>query len=460
MIGKLGAATTAWMDRAWDGEAGLLLNPPGSFEGAVEARTVHLVRETAWYAIGLLRRDGPGDRARAAQAIEAVLDHQYDEPGTPWHGTFVRFPEWPAPREGAVEWVDFDPNWRQFVGSALAVTITDFDLPAPLVERARDAVHLAVDAEPPDRVPPTYANIALLRAWLESWAGRPGDDFARAVVEAFRTHGCFLEYGSPTYYGIDLLALGLWQRKDAPDRLRRDGAEVEAALWTDIARWWHAGLGNLCGPYSRAYGMDAHRYVSGLSLALWCAGLPAPMPPLTGGEVPHGHDLCEGPMLEHLGVRIPAAARRAFVRFQGERSVHQVVATEPRREASGWLEEGLMVGAETGSSGLHARGQFHPATIHWRQPDGSVGWLRLQHHGPTRAVAERRRLTVECDPHPRRGPQALEWIGNGPWVVDEGTLRMPGLEVRITTNAAGRPLRYEPASRGTTTFTLELTPVP
>ena len=107
------------MDQWWDDEAGLLWNPPGSFEGVVESQSVHLVRETAWYAIGLLRREGPGDRARAEAALSAVVAHQYDEPAQPWHGTFVRFPEWPPPTEGATEWIDYDPNWRQFIGTTV-----------------------------------------------------------------------------------------------------------------------------------------------------------------------------------------------------------------------------------------------------------------------------------------------------------------------------------------------------
>ena len=163
MVGPVTTATTAWMDRWWDDDAGLLWNPPGSFEGVVEPRSVHLVRETAWYAIGLLRRAGPRDRDRAEAAIDTVVGHQYHEPGQPWHGTFVRFPEWAPPTEGATEWIDYDPNWRQFLGTALAVAITDFDLSPSLAARARDAVHLAVEAEPSDRVPPSYANIALLR---------------------------------------------------------------------------------------------------------------------------------------------------------------------------------------------------------------------------------------------------------------------------------------------------------
>jgi hypothetical protein len=451
------SAATAWMDEAWDDQAGLLWNPPGSFEGELEPRVVHLVRETAWYGIALLRRDAPGDRARAVAALSAVIDQQYDEPGQPWHGTFVRFPEWPAPVEGAVEWVDYDPNWRQFVGTTIAVAVDDFHLPSPLEARARAAIELTVTAEPPDRVAPTYSNIALLRAWLEAWWGRRHEGYAAAVVDAFQRHGCFTEYGSPTYYGIDLLALGLWQRPGSDADLRRDGARIEEALWTDLARWWHAGLGNLCGPYSRAYGMDLHSYVGGVSLALWCAGLPAPMPPLDADLVLHGHDVCMAPMLEHLGVRVPAAVRPAFERFEGSRAVRQTIDDDPRREATGWLEDDLMVGAESGDTRLQARDQFHPATVHWRHADGSVAWLRVEHRGPTRAVAAERSLTVEC-----RGDRPIRWITNTvPIELRDDRWVLPGLEVHVRTNAT-RPdpgtLEHAAVDPPPTTFSLELRP--
>lgn len=429
---RLVAEATAWMDQAWDAEVGLLWNPPGAFDDVTGPRTVHLVRETAWYALGLLRRAAPGDAERAAQALDAVCANQYDAPGQPWHGTFVRFPEWPAPEPGAVEWVDYDPNWRQFLGTALAVAVTDFTLPVAVDERARAAIALAVTAEPPDRVPPTYANIALLRAWLDAWAGRPDRSYAAAVVEAFRRHGCFTEHGSPTYYGIDVLALGLWQRADAHAELQAWGAEVEATLWTDVARWWHAGLGNLCGPYSRAYGMDQHAYVSGLALALRCAGLPAPVPAFADGPVAHAHDLCVVPMLDHGGVRVPAEARPAFERFPGAHAVEQVIDADPRRVATGWLGETLMVGAEAGATRLQARGQFHPATVHWRlpEPGGGIGWLRLVHHAPARATAGERRLDVAC------GPADLRWESNVAALdVQPDRWQFPGLEVTVATDA-------------------------
>ena len=450
---------TAWMGQAWDEGVGLLWNPAGAFAEVTDGpRSVHLVRETAWYAIGLLRRAGADDHRRAERALHAVIDHQYDAPGQPWHGTFVRFPEWPPPTAGAVEWVDYDPNWRQFVGTALAVAVSDFALSTPLDASARAAVALAVASEPPDRVPPTYANIALMRAWLDAWAGRPDHSFSRRIDAAFTRHGCFVEHNSPTYYGVDLFALGLWQRHDAPVELQEIGARIEGALWTDVARWWHPGLGNLCGPYSRAYGMDLRGYVSGLALALWCADLPAPLPDLTAAVIPHGHDLGLAPLLQHVGVRVPMRVRPAFEAFGGPHTVAQVVDDQPRRVATGWLDDTVLLGGEADDAGPQSRGQRHIATIHWRLPDGSVGWLRLVHHGPTSATVSRRQLDVTLRAHPRRGPQPSEWESNvTPVHVTASRWELPGLELAVATNAIpldpGR-LAFAPSPDGFTSMRL------
>ena len=142
-------------------------------------------------------------------------------------------------------------------------------------------------------------------------------------------------------------------------------------------------------------------------------------------------------MLEHVGVRVPEAVRPAFEQFTGARAVRQVIEASPRREASGWLEDALMIGGEDGDTGLQARGQFHPATVHWRQPDGTVGWLRVEHHGPTRARTGERRLVVDCDAHPDRGAQPVRWITNTtPRDVQADRWALPGLDVEVETTAS------------------------
>ena len=204
--------------------------------------------------------------------------------------------------------------------------------------------------------------------------------------------------------------------------------------------------------------MDLHDYVSGLSLALWCAGLPAPLPDLEAEVVPHGHDLCITPLLERVGVRVPDEARAAFEGFTGPHLVTQTIDDDPHRVATGWLDDDLMIGAERHDGGLHARGQYHPATVHWRQPGGGVGWLRLVHHGPTRATAAERSLLVECAPHPRHGPQGLHWESNVEATeVHAERWSFPGVDVRVATDAIltdASTRSYTASTDGPTTMTL------
>ena len=182
-----------------------------------------------------------------------------------------------------------------------------------------------------------------------------------------------------------------------------------AALWADIARWWHPGLRNLCGPYSRAYGMDMTRYV-GL-LGLWLPG-PDPVVPPLDEPFHHSHDLFLTPMVALLG------GGPAHVPFtDAERVVEQ--ALPDGRVATGWLAVDVMLGGERGGQ-WRAEGQYHPATAHWRRDDGSVGWLRVRRRGPVAATATPGVLTVEVS-----GDEPVELdtshpgdIGSSHWTLE------------------------------------------
>lgn len=379
------------MDPWWDPDRGPLWNMDGSYEELGPPRSVHLVPQSAWYAVGLLMRGTAADLERAERTIEAVCATQYDAPGMIWHGTFAQFLEWPHPPPEAREWVDYDPNWRQFVGTTFALILSDLSAPlAPsIVDSMHRAIGLAVTGEPEGRVAPWYSNIALMKAWLDVEAGRvaDGERFAEEIVDRFRRHGAFLEYGSPTYYGIDLYALALWRSRSSSARLRAWGAEIEAELWRDVARWYHAGLRNLCGPYARAYGMDMTRYAALLGIWFWVGlGREAAPFPSTEAAFDHAHDLCLAPCAALLGARIPDDVMPALRAFGSEHDVEQVVDEDVGLVATGWLSEELMAGGARGG-GFNASGQYHPATVHWRAPDGSIGWLRLVHSPLSRARA-------------------------------------------------------------------------
>jgi hypothetical protein len=385
-----------------------------------------------------------------------------DEPGRPYHGTFYRTAEEAHPPAEPEQWRDYDPNWREFVGTTFSVILHRFAdrLPPSLVEAMGASIALAQRGEPDGRIPADYANIALMKAWLDADTGvrrgdrslvEAGESFAGEVVARFGEHGAFAEYGSPTYYGIDLYALALWRLVPPTPRFATWAATVEATLWRDIARWYHPGLRNLCGPFSRAYGMDMRRYAS--LLGLWMVPALGPDAPFPALDEPfrHAHDLSHAPMAAILGPQVPDDALEDLQHFRGERTVEQVITSGPERRATGWLAEQVMIGGEDAAAGLRGDGQYHPATVHWRLPDGGVGTIRALHHGPLRARASAGRLEVRSADHGRRGPQPTSFS------IDlSGTDQGPTAGVEVRRTDSGAEVTWPP---GAVDLVLDVSPV-
>ncbi|MBW7884866.1 MAG: hypothetical protein H3C34_19945, partial [Caldilineaceae bacterium] len=414
---SLARASLSWADQFWDRASNLLI-----FDTNDAPVVAPVVRDSLWYAFGLLLRDEGHDRARACAIIATVLDHQFDEPGAIYHGTFYRYVGEPhPPQQNPTMWRDYDPNWRQFVGTALAMMldVCADRLPPALGARMERAIRLAVAGEPPDRCPPWYANIALMKAGLMTWAGdrfgnrswwEEGETFGQQVYDLFRRHDAFYEYNSPTYYGVNLYALAFWRRHSRSPLLQALGADLEERLWRDIALLYHAGLRNLCGPYMRSYGMDMQAYASLLGMSIWLLTGPD-LAPFSDTAQPFGHaaDFAFGPCLAVAGSRVPDAVHGHFSAFAGERTVERCISTTPRRVITAWLGDTAMIGAEaatlTGAeSDRHAAQwlaemgtQYHPATVHWRIPGGAIGWMRLLSNGPVQARAGAGQLAVTDD---------------------------------------------------------------
>lgn len=427
------AQVRPWADALFDPAVGLLWNPPGSFDDeGVPPRSVHLVPQSAWYALDLAAR---GDGEGVAAAVDAVLALQYRTPGTPWHGTFARVAEAPEPGAGAVEWVDYDPNWRQFCGIALALLLRHHRnvLDPERARRVEDAIALAVEGEQASgRLAWHYTNIALQHAWLlvEAGATDEGHALAGLVADRWRRRRTFPEFNSPTYDGVDLWALALW-RSGATAELRALGTELEAGHWRTVAARYHDGLGNLAGPYTRAYGLDLHRYVAKVSLLF-----DGPRPPLHG-VVAHGHDLLALPALALAPPEIPDDAFGS-----GERAVHDVITEHPtRREATAWLGDAVAIGAEDGDSDWAGWFQFVAGTVHWRRPDGAVGVLRYIPDGPPRGRAEPGILRVggpgHVEVHDPEPPGVVHTTRAPGRVLDVGRTALPGLDVQVRPDGRG-----------------------
>jgi len=373
------AVTGAWTRQWWDPVESMVWNPPGSFGEPLAARTVHLTPNTAWFAFAALASDDDGERADGRAALRRLVDLQYDAEGEPWDGTFPRFLEAPHPRPGARIWDHYDPNWRQFVGTTFALILEDELLADTGPDRslATDldaAIGRCVAGEPDGRIPVGYTNPALMRAWLDGWYGRrQGDDhlvrrgerFGGEIVERFDRHGGFDEFNSPTYYGIDLLALRLWQEFPPTPMFAAEGARLEAWVWHSAADFFNPHLGTFGGPFTRSYDPDARKAVTLMSLWVWAdrGRAVAPLPDLDADVVEHGHDLMAGPLIARLAS--PAT------RFQPSAAEdRRVEATVADRTINAEVHTHYSLGVESSPHDWGGWDQFMPLVLHWR--DGTT----------------------------------------------------------------------------------------
>lgn len=452
--------TMTILDGWWDEQVGLIRQAPD--DAPVPGPDApHMVRESALYAIGLLMRNQPGDKARANRVINLVLDHQFDEPGQYYHGTFYRYPEEPHPPVRSLIWRDYDPNWREFIGNSLSIILSRFsdDLEPGLETRLDNALKLIIAGTLTRPLPANYTNIALMKAFMLVFAGdrfnNPewialGEALAEEIYALFDETGCFEEYNSPTYYGVDLKALGMWVTFSSSPRLRELGARMESLLWQDIARFYHAGMKNMSGPYDRSYGMDMRKYVTSVGISMRIglgkelAALPDTNVAPENFQATHKNDLVSSMWAAAVGVRIPEEARAVFTSFSGERSVERLIQKSPQRIATAWLTEDLMLGAEDASASKPVWNQYHLATMHWRSTNNDVAWLKLMNFLPADARVEKNNLKIKSFVwHGLGGEERVfvfrAYTPDAPAgvTISPEQWQFPGLKVRVETNIEG-----------------------
>lgn len=379
------AATLAFSDARWD--PGLHL-----YSDLSSGLAVGRVRETAPYALGLFARDHKGDRERAIAGLEAVLSYQWNAPGRPYHGSFARNPAEPEPGVEAKMWQDYDPNWREFIGLTLEVILRHYSdkLPPALISRIESALRLAAEGSLARNVSAHYTNIALMASFLLDTAGvrlgepawqKRGTALCAEIEALFDRNGTFEEFNSPTYYGVDLMALASLRKLAHDPATRRSGAAMEQSLWAEMARNYHAGLQNFCGPYDRAYGMDLRSYMAfGAQWVALVTGFEnAPLPKLDA-SLDHSHDAIWGCIVSHLGLpELPNAVRQAFVRWPGPSEPRFVISSDPLRETTAVIRERWMMGGDSLPGRVWY--QKHAGTIHWRltaEHGGGIGWLKVE----------------------------------------------------------------------------------
>jgi hypothetical protein len=262
-----------WGDDHFDQAVGLV-------KRNVKKSGAHLIRESAYYAYGLLLTGDPADRQRAERIIRLVLAEQDLRVDQPTYGNFLPYFEdrWET-------LVNPDLNYGQFVGLALG-HILDLDqrqqhmLSADLRRQLQTAFRLAVEATIRRDVEPGYTNIALLSAAVgaagEKLLGIPGaGDFAMSkltwILARAQPGTTLTEYLSPTYYGVDLQSAYAVQKFAASPELKTAADRILHVFWREIAAAYHAPTFQLAGPHSRAYGENMLEYAAGLKYFLFLA---------------------------------------------------------------------------------------------------------------------------------------------------------------------------------------------
>lgn len=361
-----------WMDARWCEESGVLSGYP--------YRNTH-IRGTVWYATGLLMRGADADIVRACQALNTVLSYQWTDSAKANFGDWARTPEeFCSQPEIPVEAKDFDPNWREFIACTLILLIRRYGgvLPDELGVAMHAAIQRAAEGSHRRHVWALYSNIAIMSAFLMDWAGAEYDvpawrehasSLSAEIYEHFSQTNAFPEHNSPTYYGVDFFGLALMRTLGASPEIRQRGAAMEAALWRDVALFYHAGMKNLCGPWSRSYGCEMTRYCSllGVWMALAVRRIEQiPLPDLAS-SFGHEHDIVMTPPILLAGTMIPPEVLPELVCFTGERTVKRLICSQPRRIVTAWLSERLMIGAESDApDGSVYTDYRQPVTFHWR----------------------------------------------------------------------------------------------
>jgi hypothetical protein len=372
-------ALRALHDELWDPERGMDRYAPGVVPGVdISSLRLHAVRETANGAF-LDLQDGNVDRA--VTALRSVLALQYPLSESPWSGTFPTSAEQPEPPDtGAIEWVHYDPNWRQFLGVTLALCsiVHGPSLPSDVTDGINEALRRCVAGEPDDRIPRWYTNPYLMHTWLQGHlAVITSDRSVRAAahsrlaapMERLLRYGDLDEYNSPTYDGIDLLALGLWAMYPPTDGFAAAATTMLPVVGARISKLYHRRFGTSCGPYIRAYGLDPTAYVSMSGLLYSVRGEPAEtvLPsPLTADTI-HVHDLYFLSLLEHL-----APALTPHLQFTPVVDERHHVQRFRDSVAQSVLRSDLAVGWDSGRRHEASLDQYVPFTAHVVDPDAST----------------------------------------------------------------------------------------
>jgi hypothetical protein len=374
-------------DRIFDQKVNLCGNPGCGSDDPALLYSSHYIRDTFTCVIGFLARNRPGDRQRANAAIKEALKSQLKSKGAVFDGTFKYRAEDPSPRPGAGAWEGHDPNWREFIGCLLAITLIKYSdlLEKETIKQIDDAMLRACEGSyrRAETCNPVLAdNILLMHLFIMDYYGRRYGKTEWVSHSEIKTETCwrefmanktFKEFNSPTYYGVDLDALTLMKNFSGSQKSKKYADDIIYELWRDVSLFYHPVLKNICGPFVRAYGINMNEYPSGLGEIMYlCLGenaAPFPKP----ADVPEKENKffwmdCGSFFQTAIENRIPADFIDPLLHFSGPHGVRKLIMDDVgvylHNTITAWLDKDWMMGGFFSANDLSF--QRHPFTLHWK----------------------------------------------------------------------------------------------
>jgi hypothetical protein len=269
---------------------------------------------------------------------------------------------------------------------------------------ARAAVgEMRRNGTPPDNLILGYTNPQLIGTMMIGWLGDRLNN--QTFIEEANTRGedlyqlfiangsnTFSEYNCPTYYGIDIFGLAAAIKYGPKNSsLTKHAPFMLTELWKDIADHYNPYLGNMAGPYDRAYARDMPTHSAILGQFWWGMYGYSRAPVPWKGNDDFRYDLAQGPSLALLmatakSAITPDVEKKLFEPLSEERLVRKTIRndlkTDTLRYADSWLSNEMMIGGETLAENVNRGKQFTPAIVHWaadpeHKPFPYGGWFSL-----------------------------------------------------------------------------------
>ncbi|NOY78939.1 MAG: hypothetical protein GXO76_13845 [Calditrichaeota bacterium] len=287
---------------------------------------LHPVRDSFWYAFSLFEDGSEDSFNRAETIVRAVLHQQEKRTGHPKRGSFKLWAEDSEP---------IDPNWADFNACNLAEMLNRYgrQLSPDLVQEALEALELAVENILSRNVFLKYTNMLLLSGEAAILGGEllgeervvsRGWEKLRSWADYTSLNGSPWEYNSPTYSGVNLLALAAIATYSKHAEIRALAAAAEARHWLHLALHTHPETHQLGGPHSRAYFDDLTFAPSRVGSAIFA---------VTGNRIFLGvgqsdHDILGRVFYGIASFHCPGSIRQLFLKRSYPFEVKEQIETE------------------------------------------------------------------------------------------------------------------------------------